>query len=59
MKTALLLIDIQNDYFPGGRYEVVGASAASLVGGATAGGSSRGRPARGAPRAGPGTPTQH
>ncbi|OPZ59170.1 MAG: Streptothricin hydrolase [Deltaproteobacteria bacterium ADurb.Bin510] len=31
MKTALLLIDIQNDYFPGGRFEVVGASAASLA----------------------------
>jgi nicotinamidase-related amidase len=31
MKTALLLIDIQNDYFPGGKMEVVGASAASLV----------------------------
>jgi len=29
MKTALLLIDIQNDYFPGGRMVVGGSSAAS------------------------------
>ena len=25
MKTALLLVDIQNDYFPGGRMELVGS----------------------------------
>lgn len=30
MKTALLLIDIQNDYFPGGRMELEGSTAASL-----------------------------
>jgi nicotinamidase-related amidase len=30
MKTALLIIDIQNDYFPGGRMEVEGSLAASL-----------------------------
>ena len=30
MKTALLLIDIQNDYFPGGRMELAGAEAAAL-----------------------------
>jgi len=30
MKTALLLIDIQNDYFPGGRMELVGSQQASL-----------------------------
>ncbi|MBI1921669.1 MAG: cysteine hydrolase [Geobacter sp.] len=30
MKTALLVIDIQNDYFPGGRMEVEGSPAASL-----------------------------
>lgn len=29
MKTALLLIDIQNDYFPGGKMELVGSVAAS------------------------------
>ncbi len=29
MTTALLIIDIQNDYFPGGAMEVVGASAAA------------------------------
>lgn len=29
MTTALLLIDIQNDYFPGGRMELVGSDAAS------------------------------
>ncbi len=29
MKTALLLIDIQNDYFPGGKMELVGAEAAA------------------------------
>ncbi len=29
MKTALLLIDLQNDYFPGGAMELVGAEAAS------------------------------
>ena len=28
MKTALLLIDIQNDYFPGGKMELVGAEEA-------------------------------
>jgi nicotinamidase-related amidase len=25
MKTALLIIDIQNDYFPGGKMELVGS----------------------------------
>jgi len=30
MKTALLLIDIQNDYFPGGRMELEGSLQASL-----------------------------
>jgi len=30
MTTALLIIDIQNDYFPGGRMELVGSPAASL-----------------------------
>ncbi|HEY6009177.1 MAG TPA: cysteine hydrolase family protein [Geobacteraceae bacterium] len=30
MTTALLLIDFQNDYFPGGRMEVAGSPAASL-----------------------------
>ena len=30
MKTALIIIDIQNDYFPGGRMELVGAEAACL-----------------------------
>jgi nicotinamidase-related amidase len=30
MKTALIIIDIQNDYFPGGNVEVEGAVAASL-----------------------------
>jgi nicotinamidase-related amidase len=29
MKTALLLIDIQNDYFPGGKMELVGAAEAA------------------------------
>ena len=29
MKTALIIIDIQKDYFPGGRMELVGAEAAS------------------------------
>ena len=29
MKTALILIDIQNDYFPGGRMELEGAEAAA------------------------------
>ena len=28
MKTGLLLVDIQNDYFPGGRMELVGISEA-------------------------------
>lgn len=31
MQTALLMIDIQNDYFPGGKNELVGSSNASLV----------------------------
>jgi nicotinamidase-related amidase len=30
MKTALIVIDIQNDYFPGGRMELVGAEEAGL-----------------------------
>jgi nicotinamidase-related amidase len=30
MKTGLLLIDVQNDYFPGGRMELHGSEAASL-----------------------------
>ncbi len=30
MSNALLIIDIQNDYFPGGRMELVGSPAASL-----------------------------
>lgn len=30
MKTALLIIDIQNDYFPGGKNELVNSAAASL-----------------------------
>jgi nicotinamidase-related amidase len=30
MKTALLLVDIQNDYFPGGRNEAEGSTQASL-----------------------------
>lgn len=30
MKKALLIVDIQNDYFPGGRMEVEGSEAASL-----------------------------
>ena len=30
METALLLIDIQNDYFPGGKMEVPGSAAAAL-----------------------------
>lgn len=34
MTTALVLVDIQNDYFPGGRMEVVGAEAAALRAGA-------------------------
>jgi nicotinamidase-related amidase len=29
MKTALILVDIQNDYFPGGRMELVGMEAAA------------------------------
>lgn len=29
MTTALMIIDIQNDYFPGGAMEVAGAEAAS------------------------------
>ena len=28
MKTGLILVDIQNDYFPGGRMELVGISEA-------------------------------
>ena len=31
MKTGLLLVDIQNDYFPGGRMELTGISEASLI----------------------------
>lgn len=31
MKTALIIIDIQNDYYPGGRMELVGAEAAGLL----------------------------
>ena len=30
MKTALILVDIQNDYFPGGKMELVGSVEASL-----------------------------
>jgi nicotinamidase-related amidase len=30
MKTALLIVDVQNDYFPGGRNELVGSIGASL-----------------------------
>ena len=30
MSTALLLIDLQNDYFPGGKMELVGAQAAAV-----------------------------
>jgi len=30
MPTALLLIDIQNDYFPGGKMELAGSLEASL-----------------------------
>ena len=30
MKTALILVDIQNDYFPGGKMELEGSLAASL-----------------------------
>lgn len=33
MKTALLLIDIQNDYFPGGRFELSGANEAAKAAG--------------------------
>ena len=32
MKTGLIVIDIQNDYFPGGSYPLVGSEAAALVG---------------------------
>jgi nicotinamidase-related amidase len=31
MKTALLLIDIQNDYFPGGKMELVGSIQAAAA----------------------------
>ncbi|HWQ51573.1 MAG TPA: cysteine hydrolase family protein [Terriglobales bacterium] len=31
MKTALILVDIQNDYFPGGRSELCGAEAAAAA----------------------------
>jgi nicotinamidase-related amidase len=31
MKTALLIIDIQNDYFPGGKMELIGSVEASLM----------------------------
>ncbi len=34
MKTALLIIDIQNDYFPGGKMELEGALSAGLQAGA-------------------------
>lgn len=34
MRTALLIIDIQNDYFPGGKMELVGAEAAGQKAGA-------------------------
>jgi nicotinamidase-related amidase len=30
MKTALILIDIQNDYFPGGKMELEGSVEASI-----------------------------
>ena len=30
MKPALMLIDLQNDYFPGGRLELVGIDAAAV-----------------------------
>ena len=30
MKTALLIVDVQNDYFPGGKNELVGSIEASL-----------------------------
>ena len=33
MNTALLLIDIQNDYFPGGRMELTGANEAGKAAG--------------------------
>ena len=32
-KKALLIIDIQNDYFPGGKFELVGSEAAGLAAG--------------------------
>jgi nicotinamidase-related amidase len=32
MKTALLIIDLQNDYFPGGKNELVGSLNASIKG---------------------------
>ena len=32
MKTGLIVIDIQNAYFPGGSYPLVGSEAAALVG---------------------------
>ncbi len=31
MRTALLIVDIQNDYFPGGKNELVGSTEASIV----------------------------
>jgi nicotinamidase-related amidase len=34
LKTALLIVDIQNDYFPGGKMELVGALQAGLQAGA-------------------------
>ena len=33
MKTGLLLVDIQNDYFPGGRMELAGVEAAATKAG--------------------------
>jgi nicotinamidase-related amidase len=30
MKTSLLLVDIQNDYFPGGKMELVGMDEAAM-----------------------------
>ena len=33
MKTGLILVDIQNDYFPGGRMELIGMQEAGLKAG--------------------------
>jgi nicotinamidase-related amidase len=38
MKTGLILVDIQNDYFEAGRMELVGMEAASAKANVTAGG---------------------